>query len=98
MAINVQTIPLGGSAIRVRSVSPRVPAFAIVLLTDVFALVLPSAFMPSHQLAGFAFMAVTVALLGLHGHYRSRISPTIAREAGALVGCSAVAAIVVAAF
>ena len=98
MAINVQTIPLGGSAIRVRSLSPRVPAFAIVILTDVFALVLPSAFVPSHQRAGYAFAVLSVALLALHGHYRSRISPMIAREAGALVGCCAVAAVAVAAF
>src|SRR3954451_19153356 len=98
MAINVQSIPFGGSTIRVRSVSARVPAFAIVILTDVFTLVLPGAFMRSHRLAGFAFAALTVALLALHGHYRSRISPMIARDAGGLVGCSAVAAVAVAAF
>src|SRR5205814_6107069 len=93
MAINVQSIPFAGQTTRVTSVSPRLPAFAVVFLTDVLALVLPTAFVHQHRWHAIAFVALAMVVLSLHGHYRSRISPMVAREAGALVGCCAIATV-----
>jgi exopolysaccharide biosynthesis polyprenyl glycosylphosphotransferase len=97
MAINVQSLPWAGEVPQTRSiVAPRVPAITLVLLADILGFALPVMVAPALSWRGPLFAAVAMMALALHGHYRTRISPLLTREAGGIIGCLAVALVGVA--
>src|SRR5437763_13753401 len=94
MAINVEALPWAEQleAIHVPTV-PRLPTLGATLSADVLALAVPAALAQSLGWRGVLFASVGVIGLGVHGHYRQRLAPSLAREAPGLIGCVAVAVV-----
>src|SRR5437763_5496322 len=101
MALNVQSLPWADEFPRVNiGTRLRVPAFMLVCGLDVAALAGPLLLLGKSAQLDWRAPAVVVLAIGclaIHGHYRTRISPNVTREAGGLVGCVALSALFVAA-